>query len=202
MSNTENGTRPIWKTGLYITLFAFVGVVGGAYVGHLIVGSKPAEAHSNPKSEAQPYFLNLKVGDLFPLEDYTTPSGEKGNFERLFANRESIVFFVSLDCDLCHSLLRFWNTTLRTRLKPNVQVVVCLPATNHGIPPEFKGLVTGDSIAFIDVNLWKTRYNLIFSPIIVGTDDSGFITHIQHGFSDEVDFELAQRYLAAEKFQH
>ncbi|MFZ1682749.1 MAG: hypothetical protein WAU88_01335 [Candidatus Zixiibacteriota bacterium] len=191
--------RSVWLKGLVLAAFAFVGIVGGAYVGHLIIGSKPAEAKGEMNPKAQHFWLSLRAGDLFPYEDYTTMSGTKGNFEQLLVDKQSLVFFVDLDCTTCHDLLRFWNTTLMQRVKPGVQMVVCLPAKDSTLPPEFGGLVAKYTVVFIDQQMWKTRYNLVFAPIMAGVDRSGFLTHLQHGFADEVDYEIAQEFLTAVK---
>jgi hypothetical protein len=198
MNTTNLVNRSVWLKGLLLAAFAFVGIVGGAYVGKKFFYPKPVEAQINPDLKLQPFHLNLRNGDLFPLEDFVTPQGTSGNFEQLLANRESIIFFVDLDCEPCHDFLRFWNTTLSKRLKPGVQVIACLPESPRAIPAEFSGLLQNKSVVFVKAETWKERYNLVFNPIITGTDNSGFITHIQYGFADEVDYEFTQRFLTAE----
>ncbi|PWB76082.1 hypothetical protein C3F09_01175 [candidate division GN15 bacterium] len=175
-------------------ILAFAGIAGGIYTG-LALGDKPDKMpERTASSEVQP-FLAFKVGDLFPLEYYTSITGSTGKFGDLLKDRESIVLMVSLDCPPCQQLLRFWKTNMQSRLKAGVQVVAMVPRATGGIAPEYAGLFDGCTVTFHDREYWTKTYHHVFWPVIVGVDNSGFVTHIQFGFDGTIDFEIVQRFL-------
>ncbi len=194
---------PKWLRGVLGSTYAkimfggivgFCGVVAGIYVGHAIIGQKTSPGSGpNPGGSyvtLDEKFVNFEVGDLFPLEDYTDSDGQQENFEYLLKDKKSILLFFSLHCGPCFDLLRFWQANLRQRLQPGVQVIACLNKNLSSIPDEYVGLVAGMHVVFYDVEYWHDTYDMAFWPTIIGVDESGFVTHIQFGYTGYIDYEL------------
>ena len=186
-----------WRT-LLIAVAAFVGGFGGIYLGGLVLGRKNVVSQAAARQqyfEQRGHNILLEAGDLFPLEAYTDTNGVTGNFEQLLAGTPTVAVFLTLDCEPCFELAQFWQSELASRLKTGVQVVAVL---KERVPPEFRALLAGMRIVYIDPQYWQQTYHLVTWPTIIGVDDSGFIVAIQETFPGYLDITLANYFLASQ----
>lgn len=169
-------------------LLAFLSVVGGIYVGNALIGSNGRLlSHApNPRAgqEVGDLYVEFEVGDLFPLENYIEADGRQANFEQLLQSqgKETVLLFVTFGCKPCLRLIEHWNTRVHPSLKPNVQVVVCLPQDRREVPEEHKHLVADKRVIYYDEEYFGSQYHFGFYPTILAVDKYGFVNHIQFGF--------------------
>jgi hypothetical protein len=177
-------------------ILAFIGVVGGIYVGNYLTGRTTNSGLAAPIGDADAMldekYVSFAAGDAFPLEPITYTDGSEGQFETLLRDRKSLLLFVSRDCEPCIDMLDFWKTNIIARLRPEVQVVACLADDQSTLPPEYVGLVEDMTVVYYDGPRWRDVYELKFNPLIVGVDESGIVKHIQFGFNRYVDFTLTE----------
>lgn len=82
-------------------------------------------------------------------------------------------------------------------MKPNVQVIALLPDNKRAIPPEYEGLFQGMRVFIHGLRLWQDTYHHVFWPTIIGVDGSNFVTHVQYGFDNAIDYQLAERFFVS-----
>ena len=184
--------RSVYVKVLFGAVLGFVAVVGGMLVGNAILNRdaeiSPLFDYSPVESELDGQYVTFTDGDLFPLEDYVDSDGVPGNFEILLGGRPTLLLFVSYTCQPCHTLLRAFKKTFAEKVRPNVQVVVCLRGDRGQPPPEFEGLFEGFELAYYDGDHWHQTYRMGFWPTIIGVDGSGFVQHVQFGYENYIDY--------------
>ncbi|MDH3889875.1 MAG: hypothetical protein OEV49_02225 [candidate division Zixibacteria bacterium] len=177
-------------------VLGFVAVVGGMLVGNAILNrdaeTAPLFDAGRVDSQLDDQYVNFTDGDLFPLENYVDRDGLQGNFEQLLGGRPTLFLFVSYTCEPCHVLLRVFEKTFAEKVRPDVQVFVCLRGDRGQPPPEFEGLFDDFELIYYDGDHWGKTYNMGFYPTIIGVDGSGFVQHIQFGYESYIDIELAK----------
>lgn len=177
-------------------ILAFVGVVGGIYVGYgITTGRDKAQTASAsiPELPQDPKIaLNFKVGDAFPPESYVDLHDVTHDFAELLNNRETVLIFASTTCGPCLDLLRFAHERMIGRLKKGIQVVVVLDKERLPVPEEYQGLLDGTTVALVDGAYWQATYHWVFWPVIVGVDNSGIVQHVQYGYVNAIDHELVE----------
>lgn len=185
---------------LLVGIVLLASVAGGVYVGHALTDRSTSPSPPQPvdgDNHGGPPRMSLSPGDLFPPE-LARVDEKATDFGSLLHDREAIVVFVSMQCSPCLDLLRFWSAVCRNRIRDDVLQIVVL-ADSTTIPPEYLGLLTGFSLVRYHASTWKELYNQDFWPTIVGVDNNGFITHLQYGFEQSIDHELAQRFFTPVK---
>ena len=192
MSDRTGLLHSFYAKMIFAAVVGFLGIASGIYVGYAIVEEKSPPRAPVLQSEVNEPFVTLDPGDLFPFEEYSDVAGKSGNFDSLLRGRNSLLLFVTFDCGPCIDFLKFWKLRMKDRLLSDVHVILCLSRRRGGIPPEYAGLVAGMQVVYYDEELWRERYHLVFWPMVVGVDTSGFVHHIQYGFEDFLDFELIE----------
>ncbi|MGD8605405.1 MAG: hypothetical protein PVH24_07515 [Candidatus Zixiibacteriota bacterium] len=180
---------------IFIIVCSFVGAVSGLYVGRAML---------DERTHAAPYFVTdssafpdvgFGPGESFPPEEYTEESGAKGNFRDILLGKSSLVIFADLNCEPCYKLLYAFQTELLQRLRPDVQVIVCLPLEGGPVREKYQGLVVGCHVVHFDSDTWLQRYNLGTHPTLVGVDQYGFVIHIQFGYIGLIEHRLAEYFM-------
>ena len=185
----------------FAVVLGFVGITAGIYVGNALVlpRTEPAqeatvsdleEPDVSHYNELDARYIDFTTGDLFPLEDYWDSEGNRGNFETLLKDTNTIAIFVSQSCGPCIDLMKFWKLRMQEHLRPNVQAIACMDRERGHLVSAYEGLFDDMTVVYYDGTLWRERYNMDFTPVIIGIDNSGFVQHIQFGFDDYIDFEL------------
>lgn len=193
--------KSIYVKIIFGGVIVFIGIFGGIYVGNAMINKQPESPitilskNNQQENELDAQFVNFNPGDLFPLESYTDNQNQVGNFEDLLQNKSTILLFVSLTCGPCHDLLKFWKHRIKDKVKKNVQVIVCIRNEDGKIPDEFAGLLDGMQVIRFDGSYWKETYDMSFWPTVVSVDYSGFVEHIQFGFENYLDYQIANKYL-------
>jgi len=182
--------KSVYTKILVSAILVFIGITSGIYVGNALVDKQPASQAEAPQPSANEPFVTFDAGDLFPPEEYTDLSGHTGNFSDLIDGRPTIFIFVTMQCGPCIDLLQFWKMRMQERLRPGVQVVVCVKHDVTSVPPEYEGLLEGVRVVRYDDALWKRKYHLDFWPTIAGVDGSGFVQHVQSGFAKYIEHDL------------
>ncbi|MDH3892807.1 MAG: hypothetical protein OEV49_17225 [candidate division Zixibacteria bacterium] len=186
----------IYVKVLFGAVFGFIAVVGGMLVGNAILNrdaeTRPLFDQSPIESELDEQYVTFTDGDLFPLEDYVDRDGVPGNFEQLLGGRPALLLFVSYDCEPCLVLLRAFKKNFADKVRPEVQVIVCLRDDRGPPPAEFEGLFEGFELAYYQGEYWQKTYFMGFWPTIIGVDGSGFVHSIQFGYESYIDIELAK----------
>jgi thiol-disulfide isomerase/thioredoxin len=186
-------------------LLGFVGIVAGIYVGHALVSERGNPLQQTPGmatgQERPGPHLEFDLGDLFPLEDYLEADGSQSNFEQLLQvkGKETVLLFVNFGCQPCKDLLAQWNTQVAPFLKPNVQVVLCLPQEHSDIPEEHEHLIADKHVIYYDEELFAGKYRLTSFPTVVGVDQYGFVNHIQFGFRETLDPDLLDLFTKSDR---
>ena len=185
----------------YAAVLVFVGVASGMYVGEAltghpesVIGKASAGTRSKAVSALDEQVVSFDVGDVFPPEEFIAFDGTMGNFAELLAGRNTLLLFVTLDCDPCHRLLRFMKEDMAGRVRDDVQLVVCVMGTKADMPVEYASLFAGVETVFYKGSYWANTYDLKIWPVVFGTDQYGIVQHIQFGFRGYMDFELVQEF--------
>lgn len=136
--------RSIYFKVIFGAVLGFVAVVGGMLVGNALLNrdaeTSPLFDRNPVESELDYEYVTFTTGDLFPLEDFVDSDGAPGNFEQLLGGRPTLLLFISYTCEPCHVLLQAFKKTFVEKLRPDVQVFVCLRDDRGKPPPEFVGL--------------------------------------------------------------
>lgn len=194
-SGTNKRKLPRWLKMTAVATIAFVGGLGGIYLGTVVFrgGSVSVQANAtldNLTISDNSEFVYLQVGDLFPLEDVTDSSGHLLNMSDLLSGQPAVVLFVSLDCEPCFKLLEFWQKGIKDRLNANVRVFVVLNAPQRPIPIEYEGLLAGMHHISIDLEHWQEMYSIGEWPTVISVDASGFVHQIQVGYIGFLEHSL------------
>lgn len=185
----------IIKFGL-VGIVSFVGVASGIYVGYAYILKKSgAQVPITPTSAGPASWVNFHDGDAFPLEPFNDTAGKQGNFGDLVIDKNSILLFVTFHCDPCIDELQFYQMTIMSRLRPGVQLIVCIRDDEPVVPPEYAALLHGMTVVYYDFKTWHSGYGLTFWPAVFGVDASGIVIHQQFGFEGSMDHELANYFL-------
>ena len=181
----------IFKVSLTV-LAAFAGTVGGIYFARSGESHQPAENVFESETGYEPT-LSFGIGERFPPERFIGLDGDTGTFSDLLRDRETVLLFVSFGCDPCITLIEDWHSDIAHRLRPGVQTILCkaLPAQ---IPDEYKSLCDSMSVACYDYYHWRDTYDLSFSPVLIGVDNTGMVTDVQFGYYGLLDRNLERRY--------
>lgn len=181
---------------LVIALTLVLSVVLGVRIGQSLPGSvshQPVPVDAMRQGVSGPPQMNLHTGDLFPPESVLTANQEWIMFDRLYEGKPALVLFVSLKCGPCVELLQSWDQVLSDRVADGVQQIVAL-SLRAPLPAEYKGLFEKVQLVRYDGDIWRSLYNQDFWPTLVGIDNNGFISHIQYGYEQTIDFELVERF--------
>lgn len=184
-----------WLKMAAVTLVAFAGGMGGIYLGSIAFRGTPNIVEAQPiqnNASAFDYrdFIDLEVGDLFPLEDVIDTTGKVINIADLFDGQPAMVLFVSFDCEPCFNLLELWQKGIKERLYENAQVFVALKEPERRVPIEYQGLISGMHRISLDIEHWKNMYSIGEWPTAISVDASGFISKIQIGFVGFFEYGL------------
>jgi hypothetical protein len=185
-------------------VLAFAGVVGGIYVGYgLTVGKENRVAEGAQVAvtaaitESSEIAVRFAAGDAFPPEIYFDQTGTQREFDSLLRVKSSVIIFATTTCGPCLDLVRYAHDRMLKRLKESVQVVVILDRGQWPPPQEYVGLFQGINVCLVDHAHWQADYHWVFWPIIVGTDNSGIIQHMQYGYTNAIDREIVELYYSA-----
>jgi hypothetical protein len=188
---------------IFGALLGFVAVVGGMLVGNAVLKrdapAAPLFDYSPAESALDDQYVTFSDGDLFPLEDYVDGQGKPGDFEQLLGGRPTLLLFLSYTCEPCHGLLKAFKKYYLEKLRPDVQLYVCLRQEFGSPPPEFAGLFDDFELIYYDGAHWSLSYNMGFWPTIIGVDGSGFVRHIQFGYENYIDYELADFFFKSDQ---
>jgi hypothetical protein len=173
---------------LFVAVLVFIGVTAGVYVGNWLSRDdsgpadtpRPAESSSDALDDQ---YVTFTEGDAFPHEQFTTADGLTGNFDTLLFDQKTMLLFVSIDCEPCMDLMRFWPVNVAERLLPDVKVYACVSDRDGGIPPELAGLFDDIPVLVYDGDYWSKTYAMKFNPVIIGVDESGIVRNTQFGFN-------------------
>ncbi len=168
-------------------VLAFAGVVIGIYAGFALTGQDNPLGRlfaSLTGSGANRPWVDVELGDLFPLEPCLDSDGNASDFEQVLHNqgKGAVLFFVSFECEPCRTLLEFWRTQVSGSMRPDVQVIICLPQSRPEIPPEHQDLVAGHRVVYYNDELFRDKYHFVFVPTLFAVDKFGFVQHITFGF--------------------
>lgn len=75
--------------------------------------------------------------------------------------------------------------------------IILVPDSFDSVPIEYTGLFEGATVAFYNREYWEKTYHQVFWPTLVGVDESGFILHVQYGFTGALDHEVVSRFLTS-----
>jgi hypothetical protein len=172
-------------------IIAFVGIAGRTYVGFAVVGQRPPVL-SRPASEPRvPQGLSsgidLAVGNLSSLEDFTNTHSATSAFEQLLQGRLGTLIFAGFGCRPCSDLTRHRNRVVGRRLRRNAQVIVRAGQDDPEISREYRQLLQDKQLIFTDTNLFRETYRMAVRPTVITTDRFGFIASIRVGFGDTID---------------
>lgn len=177
---------------LGIVLLAALGSLGGLWAGSRLFTQQPRLPLQ--AASVAPPSIRLSPGDSFPREEFFTLDGHRGSFDTLLTNRESLLLLVNFDCQTCMELLTVWRASFVRRIRPTVQVIAFIPGAPTSVPEEYFGLLRGMTVLFHDDQYWQSTYHHVFWPTLVGVDASGFVVHVQVGFDQVIDYQLAKRF--------
>ncbi len=195
MSVLEKLANNYFVKALVVTIVVIVGVAGGVYIGYAFIDQKTipiAEDGARPEPTESMNFT-FGVGDLFPLEDFTTLLGETANFEQLLMGKPTLLVFASTGCEPCEKFFNFFST-VEPQLNDDVQTIVCLADRNPDIPESYSSFLENKTAVFVDTDYFLSYYNVNVYPTLVGIDEHGFVTHIQYVPTDWLDREIAEQY--------
>lgn len=193
MSSFSSFIRSFYAKALFVVIVGAIGITAGVHIGYTYFLEDKVITFAGPRI-APVSSLKFAAGDLFPWEPYVTMQGDSGNFEQLLQGKESVVMMVHPGCDRCLDLLALWHKEVRQELRKGVQQIACVPASENEIPAHYLALFEGMTIVFIDGPSWETKYHLTIYPILMGVDKSGFVTHIQFGFDDYIEYPIVNRF--------
>lgn len=176
------------------------GVTGGVYLGYGWAAKRAdrqAELESRRRATGNESgsFLSIADGDAFPDEEIVDGAGRATTFSAILGGHEAFVIFADWECSPCLELLRFSQTQIIPQVHAGLRVIVATKKESGPIPPVYQGLVNNMQVVFIDGSIWKSRYRLSNWPTIIGINESGFVNHVQTGFSGALDYELVDRFL-------
>ena len=178
-----------------VTLFVILGVAGGIYLGYAFIEPRVIPVADIDQGPAPTDNMNISFGrgDLFPLENCVTVSGDSVNFETLLMGHPTLLVFASAGCEPCEKFFNFFST-VESELNRDVQVLVCFADVNPEIPQRYQQVLKNKSIVFVDTNHFLEYYNVNVYPTLVAIDEHGFVVHIQYVPIEWLEREIAERF--------
>lgn len=185
--------KSFYAKALFVIALGAIGVTAGVKIGYTyFLTEKNITFAGPPRPPASS--LSFEAGDLFPWENYVTENNDTGNFEQLLVgDKQSLILFTDLGCPTCLELLAFWKKTVRPELLSDVQEITYLPMIDNPIPDHYRALFEGFTVLYYDT-LWRKKYQMSFTPIIVGVDKHGFVTYRQFGFDGYIEYPIVNRF--------
>ena len=184
---------------LILKIFIFVltislGISIGIFVGYAIIEKDQPHFHGPEVSEftgvPADMLLKFEAGDSFPELNYYTRQQEHGILTELIEEKRCALIFISPDCSACPTHLEQWNQVVTQKLRQNVQEIVLTqlePITFQSELPEY---LNGKTLCFIDLEDFKSRFNLTILPTTVILDEMGKVHHIQYGLKGGIDYDI------------
>lgn len=178
---------------LLVVVAAFIGTIGGIFAARGLFERREPAKQLQEGCESGGLFLTFGPGDPFPNERYRDRSGLEADFAELIAGRNTLLVFVEFGCEACISLVDAWNAELGRHVRDGSQTIFCTSVLK-GIPEEYRDSCDSLNFVYYDFDYWFNEYGLTATPVIMGIDSNGIVTHVQLGFTGHIDPGLASRY--------
>jgi hypothetical protein len=182
---------------IFMGIIVCVGVAGGVYLGHGLVGIK-GESTSDLEKQSSPSesICLLHPGMLMPEIRLTSHEGRLVTATQLQGGKPTLYLFTAAGCSACSRLIDRWNERMAPQLSPAVQVVACLELGTSETIQALSKIAPQMKFVYYDRIALRDKYNVRLYLTLVGASGDSQIVFVQGGVTSGVVSGLPDNFLA------